>query len=99
MRYIRNKFGVLFLSLISWFVMPFALEGTMNATSPLVIRLSNICEIMFFVIPPLCISAMLTASVLQKKGFHKAACVAWSIPWVIFALALLLLITLISYSA
>lgn len=80
----------LIVSLVSWFVMPMALKVAIDATNPLYICLIDICEIVFFIIPLLCIAAIVANVILRKKELRVASFVVKILPLVIFGLNMLL---------
>lgn len=96
----HNKIGILLniimgviyvpLSIFSW-LLQMASESTMDATNPVYITLVRIFCVIAFLIPFLCVAAILLSVLIRKKGHGVLSIVISFIPLMVFILNLLLL--------
>lgn len=78
------------LSFFSW-LLQMASEGTLDATNPLYINLIEIFCMIAFIIPLLCVAAIVMSVVLRRRGHSMLSFVIQFLPLVIFILNLILL--------
>lgn len=78
------------LSLFSW-LLQMASESTIGVTNLLYISLIDVFCVIAFLIPLLCIAAIVLSVVLRKKGYCVSSFVVQFVPLVIFILNIVLL--------